>query len=169
MTFFSPQLKHHILTQYQPHGRENSFAALAQHYNIAGGGETVRIWYQRWDGSAVSLERRKVSGRPRLLSNIQVNNLIRTPIKNKNRAHAAVNYPQLLPSVREKTGKKIALRTLQNYGKRDVGIKAKQTNKRTAAESESTHTTHHVNTCMYFDRTLTSSCVCVFCLPLSVM
>lgn len=141
MPLFTPQLKHHILTQYQAHSRANSFAALARRYAVAGGGETVRIWHQKWNGSAASLQRKQASGRPRALSRAQVNNLIRTPIKNKNRAHTAVSYPQLLPAVQQKSGRPISLRTLQRYGKRDLGVTMKHSKKRTLAESQYTQHT----------------------------
>jgi hypothetical protein len=134
MTLFTPKLKHHILKQYEPHSRENSFAALALRYNITGGKRLVKYWFDQWDGSAASLERKQVNGRPRLLSRVQVNNLIRTPIKNKNRSHKAVHYTQLLPSVRLKSGTQIALRTLQNYGMRDAGGMGKHTQKTTEEE-----------------------------------
>jgi transposase len=140
MTLFSPQSKHHILTQYRAHSREYSFVALASRYAVKGGESTVRKWYRQWNGSAASLERKKGSGRPRALSEAQVNNLIRTPIRNKNRAHIAVSYTQLLPSVQQKSGKQIALRTVRQYGKRDVGATMKHCKKRMAAESECTHT-----------------------------
>jgi len=136
MSIFTPQLKHHILTQYQPHSRENSFEALARRYAVNGGKTTVKYWHQQWDGTPTSLHRKPVSGRPRLLSSRQVNDYIRTPVRNKNRAHVAISYTQLLPSVQRKSVKQLSLRTLQNYGKRDLGIKMRHSKKRTADESK---------------------------------
>jgi transposase len=155
MTLFTPQLKHHILTQYQPRSRENGFTALARRYNITGGGETVRIWYRHWDGTAGSLERRCGSGRPRLLSRAQVNTLIRTPIRNKNRSHTSVHYTQLLPSVRQKSGTDISLRTLQNYGKRDVEGKGVHTVKITEEQRQPKYSTINAIVVLVFDYSLT--------------
>lgn len=140
MSVFTPQLKHHILTQYQSHSHTHSFSALAHQYGVKGGRQTIQKWHSQWNGTAASLERKVGSGRPRALSSTQVNDYIRTPIRHKRRIHAAVHYPSLLPSVCEKTGKSISLRTLQNYGKREVGIKLKHTKKRTVTERQSTHT-----------------------------
>jgi len=148
MTLFTPQLKHHILTQYQSHNRNNSFVALAQLYNIPSGESTIRKWYRRWNGSAASLERRKGSGRPRLLNRAQVNSLIRVPIRNKNRAHTAIHYTQLLPTIREKTGTQLSLRSVQRYGQRDVHGKGKHTKKTTSKECKSTYTTNFHMHCM---------------------
>lgn len=139
MTLLTPQLKHHILSQYQPYSRENGFAALASRYNIKGGESTVRKWHQRWNGDAASLEQRVIPGRPPLLSRAQVNNLIRTPIRNKNRSHTPVHYTQLHQSVKEKSGVDISLRTLQNYGSRDLGATQSHTLKTTEEQCELKH------------------------------
>jgi transposase len=145
MTYFTSQQKHNILIHLQSRRSDQSPDDIAALHDVAGGRRTLNNWKRRWNGSAASLERKTGSGRHRLLSTTQVNNLIRTPIKNKNRSHTAVNYPQLLPSIQQKTGKGISLRSLQRYGKRDVGIRMQHTKKRTAAESESTHTTDKCN------------------------
>jgi hypothetical protein len=47
-----------------------------------------------------------------------------------------VHYPALLQSVRTNTGKQIALRTLQDYGRKELGVKQRRGKKRTADESE---------------------------------
>lgn len=140
MSSFTPQLKHHILTQYSSHSRDRSFSALARLYAVPGGKQTVQQWHRRWKGTVESLENKQRSGRPRALTSRQVNDCIRTPIKNKRRAHVAVHYPDLLSAVRRKTGKQISLRTLQRYGKEQLRIKLKHTETRTAAERQCTHT-----------------------------
>lgn len=139
MSSFTPQLKHHILKHYSAHSRDRSFAALARLYAVPGGKQTVQQWHRRWNGSPASLENKARSGRPRALTRRQVNDYIRTPIKNKRRAHAAVHYPDLLPALRQKIGKQISLRTLQRYGKEELGIKLKHTQRRTASECECIH------------------------------
>jgi transposase len=136
MSGFTPKLKHRILQQYQPYSKEHSFSALARHYAVAGGESTIRKWHQQWNGTAASLERKAVSGRPRALNKTQVKNYIRMPIENKRRVHAAVHYTDLLLSVRQKTGKPISLRTVQRRGKEDLGVKQKRSKKRTASESK---------------------------------
>jgi transposase len=140
MLDFSPKLKQHILTLYTPHSRERSFAALARQYGVAGGESTVRRWHRQWDGTERSLQPKPKPGRPRLLSKRQLARHVQLPIKNKNRAHAAVHYPDLLQPVREKTGAQISLRTLQRYGKERLHAKSKHATKRTVDECECAHT-----------------------------
>jgi transposase len=138
MSEFSPGLKHRILSQYQPHCRGAGFGALAARYGVAGGERTVRRWFAAWDGTPRSLQRKSGSGRPRALSGAQATRYIYKPIQRKNRAHRAVHYTQLLPTVRAGTGKAISLRTVQRYGKNLYSAKNKRTEKRTAQECEHT-------------------------------
>lgn len=144
MKSLSADIKHHILLEYSPHSHTHNFAALAAKHGVAGGGEVVRRWHAQWDGTPQSLERKPVAGRPRILSRAQVTRHIRVPILAANRAHRAVHYTQLLPRVRQSTGKQVTLRTIQRYGKEQLGAKDKQTTKRTADESKSTHTCHNL-------------------------
>ena len=101
----------------------------------------MQNWYQQWTGSPKSLERKKGSGRHKLLTSKQVKDLIQIPIRNKNRASVPVHYPEIQSSIVEKTGKTISLRTVRRIGHDQLGAKQKRTNKRTAVESKHTHTT----------------------------
>lgn len=136
MSHLTPDFKHDILKQYLPHSRDNSFAALARHYNIKGGKGTIQRWYARWNGSPGSLEQRAGAGRPRLLSAAQIRDTIALPIRNRNRAHRAIHYTELLPTVRERTGTTVSLPTIQRYGKEIVRARDRSTRSRTAAEGE---------------------------------
>lgn len=128
-------LKHHILTLYQPRNRNRSFQSLAHQYNIKGGKQVIQKWYKQWNGTPQSLERKKGSGRPKLLTSTEVREYIKRPIRNKNRSCIPVHYPQLLSSIHEKTGKQISIQTLRRIGKQQLGVKQKRTKKRTADES----------------------------------
>ena len=139
MSHLTAQQKHDILKLYSPHDHNHSFAALAQQYNIKGGRQVVENWYHQWTGSPKSLERKKGSGRPTILTSKEVKDTIQLPIRNKNRSSQPVHYPDLLPSMTEKTGKNISLRTIQRTGQEQLGAKQKRTNKRTAVESNYTH------------------------------
>lgn len=140
MKQFTPQEKHSILLHVRTCRADQSLDDIARLHGVKGGRRTLNNWLQKWDGSAASLEHKHGAGRPRALNKRQVYDLIHMPIRNKNRSHSAISYPQLLPSVQQKSGKQIALRTLQNYGERDVGATMKHTKKRTAQESEYTYT-----------------------------
>ena len=134
MNHLTPEFKHDILRQYLPHFDDNSFAALAHRYNIKGGKRTMQRWYARWDGTPSSLEQRAGAGRPRLLSAAQIRDTIALPIRNRNRSHQAVHYTELLPTIRERTGTSMSLRTIQRYGKDIIRARDRSTRSRTAAE-----------------------------------
>jgi transposase len=126
--------KHNILKLYVKRSTTHGFVALARQHCISGGEKVIRNWFKQWDGTPQSLERKQGSGRPTKLTPAQVNDCIRTPIRNKNRAAVPVHYPQLLPAIQEKTGEPVSLRTVQRTGKEQLGVKQKRTKKRTREE-----------------------------------
>ena len=136
MKEFSADLKHSILKHYKKNVRGHSFADLASLHNVLGGRATVANWYHQWDGTAASLQRKKVSGRPRVLSRAQVNRSVKPRILAANRQHRAVHYPSILSAVRESTQSQVSLRTLQRYGKEELKAKNKHTTKRTSKECQ---------------------------------
>jgi len=140
MSHLSAEVKQHILLEYTPDDASRSLSALARRHAVKGGGDTLRRWFKRWDGSPASLERRAGSGRPRVLSAAEVRRHVRAPILAANRAHRAISYTELQPRVQAATGKTLSVRTLRRYGEEELGAKAKHTKKRTAAESEYTDT-----------------------------
>jgi hypothetical protein len=81
-----------------------------------------------------------VSGRPRTLSRQQVIRHVRPRLLAANRRGEAVHYPSLLPPVQAATDSDLSLRTLQRYGKEELGAKQKRSKKRTADERERTQT-----------------------------
>ena len=138
MPHLSAEVKHHILLEYAPRDTTRSFAALARRLAVKGGAGVVRHWHDRWDGTPASLKRKEGTGKAPLLSRAEVSRHLRAPILAANRAHRAISYPDLLPEVQRKTGKPIALQTLQQYGKEKLEARSKHTKKRTADESEHT-------------------------------
>lgn len=139
MPHLSAEAKHHILLEYSPRDATRTFAALARRHAVKGGMRLIRRWYRQWDGTSASLQEKQRSGRPRILSRVEVNRHVRAPVLAANRAHRAIHYTDLLPEVQRKTGKKLSLRSLQQYGKKELAIRQKHTKKRTARESEYTH------------------------------
>lgn len=98
----------------------------------------MRHWHDRWDSTPASFKRKQETGKAPLLSIAEVSRHVRAPILAANRAHRSISYPDLLPEVQRKTGKPIALPTLQQYGKEQLQVRSKHTKKRTAEESEHT-------------------------------
>jgi hypothetical protein len=140
MKQFTPQQKHSILTHYRARSAGQNADDIAALHRVKGGRRVINQWLRRWDGTARSLERRAVSGRPRALSKVQVTRHVAAPIRNSNRAARAVRYPQLLPQVRAATGTEVSLRTLQRYGKEEAGGRKTSGKKRTADERACTCT-----------------------------
>jgi transposase len=136
MPCLTPNEKHNILTLYYNKQHKHTFDSLAKQFNIKGGRRTIINWHKKWNGTVESLERKQGSGRPKVLSSTQVKNYIQIPIRNKNRSHQPVHYTQLLPSVQKKTNTNVSLRSIQRYGKEELGAKQKRTKKRTADESK---------------------------------
>jgi hypothetical protein len=148
MPQLSAEAKHHIVLEYRAHTPNHSFAALAARHSIAGGAQVVCRWHQRWDGTAASLQRKEGGVRPRALNSREVQQHVRTPILRANRAHKAVHYTALLPSVRAKTGKEVSLQTLRRYGKEELEAKQRKGKKRTADECECTQSRKEGDRCL---------------------
>ena len=134
MKQFTPEQKHEILVEYSPRSTTHSLVALAQRHAVKGGRRTIGNWLARWDGTAASLQRQPVSGRPRSLTPEEVQRYVITPICRKNRAHVPILYSELQPAVAEQTGKKVSARTIRRYGKEEGGGRLAHGKKRTAEE-----------------------------------
>ena len=140
MPHLTAQQKHDILVHIrhtQGVQRPEDVAAL---HGVRVGRTTIWDWQQRWDGTARSLQRKAVKGRPRVLSRTQVSRHVRAPILAANRAHRSVRYTKLLSSVRQKTGTEVSIQTLRRYGKEEARGHMKRGMKRSAEESECTRT-----------------------------
>jgi hypothetical protein len=136
MSQLTPQQKHDILTQYTSRQRGETLAHILSANKVSASRRTVELWRQRWDGTAASLQHKRGAGRPRILTHAQVMRHIAPRIRAKNRSHAPVVYPTLLPSVTAATGKSMSLRTLERYGKKDLDAAPIHGKKRTHEEGE---------------------------------
>jgi hypothetical protein len=140
MPHLTAQQKHDILLHCDSRRSDQTEQDVAALHGVTIGRTTLWEWRQRWKGTPQSLDREPVSGRPRILTPLEVSRHVRAPILAANRAHRAISYTKLLPEVHRKTGKKIALRTLQRTGKEQLGVKFKHRIKRTREECPYTHT-----------------------------
>lgn len=136
MKHITAQQKHDILVHVRDRRGSEQPEQIAARHGVAAGRSTVYSWLQQWDGTPRSLERKAGSGKPRTLSAQQVSQHVREPLLAANRKHRAVHYPQLLPSVRAATGTELSLRTLQRYGREQLGARQRKGKKRTADECE---------------------------------
>lgn len=134
MKHFPPNFKQWILRQYKPDSRTQGSTALARFIGRKFASSTIRRWYGLWKGGEKSLERKKGSGRPRLLSREEATVHIGDRVRRANREHRAIHYTSLLPDVQRETGKKVSLRTLRRYGREVAGIRQRRTKKRKVDE-----------------------------------
>jgi transposase-like protein len=131
--YFSPDFKQHILQQYIPKEYGHGFEALAKQFDVPGGHSTIRRWYIEWNGNEQSLKHKKGAGRPKILTDSQINTHVLNYTRSKNQKHKAIRYRDVMDRVRKFSRKQVSLRTIQRYGK-ELEIKKKKTIKRTEVE-----------------------------------
>jgi transposase len=136
MKQFAAEQKHAILLEYSPRDRSRSFSQLARRHSVAGGERTVRRWFARWNRTVASLQHKAVKGRPRVLTQTEVQRHIAVPIRRLNRSFRPARYRDIAQQLRQKTGKQISDRTVRRYGKEQLGIKKGRGKKRTTEESK---------------------------------
>jgi hypothetical protein len=142
MKQLTAQQKHDILIHCEHRQQGESEVDIAALHGATVTRETIWKWRQRWNHTPHSLEHKGGAGRPRILTREEVSRHVRAPILAANRSHTAVSSTKILPLVRQKTRKKIALRTLQQVGKEQLQAKSRTTRKRTKEEGQCTHTTN---------------------------
>jgi hypothetical protein len=147
MKHITAQQKHDILVHIRDRCADERPVEIAAHHGVAVSRSTLHSWQQRWNGTVHSLQRKAGSGRPRILSKVQVTRHVAAPIRNSNCAARAVRYTQLLPQVRAATGAEVSLRTLQHYGKEEAAGHKSRGKKRTADEREYTRTQFFIGCC----------------------
>lgn len=136
MKHLTAQQKHDILIHCRSHDTNQTDVDIAAAHGVITTPKTIFNWRRRWNGTPQSLERNEGSGRAPILTPSEISRHIRAPILAANRSHRSINYTTLLPEIQRKTGKKLALRTLQNYGKEKLQIQFKHTRKRTVDERQ---------------------------------
>jgi len=134
MVKYTSAFKDRVLRQYCVGVRGHTFADLARVNGIKGGESVVRKWYHRWKGNALSLQRKAVSGRPRVLTPSQVVRYILRPIESRNQKHQPVHYTELKGPVEKAVGHSVSVRTIQRRGKEETGCRIQSTIPRTPQE-----------------------------------
>ena len=140
MKHVTPEQKHEILIEYQPYSRTHSFAGLALRQSMHGGERTVQNWYQRWDGTAASLQQRKGADRPNILTLTEVQHNIQQPIRRSDRLAHQIKYTKIEEQIRQSTAKSISDQTVRRIGNQQLGASQRRGQKRTAAECKHIHT-----------------------------
>ena len=136
MTTITPQLKHNILTHIQTNPNNETQKQILAHHGISVSRTTIKKWFDKWNGTVSSLERKIGSGRPRILTRTEVYHQITKPIRASNRASKKVKYTKITEGVQQKTGKSVSVETVRRIGRTELRAKSKRGTKRTAQESK---------------------------------
>ena len=115
MPHFSPQAKDAILRDYIPNDINHGFTALARRHPPLTA-NTSRRWWDRWDGTAGSLEKRKRDGRPPVIKPKDRVPVIERVIGQANRRHEAIHYPEVADELIAETGIRASLRSVRRWG-----------------------------------------------------
>lgn len=130
----TPEQKHSILTHWSARRTGETLNQILALHDVTASRQAVVQWQRQWDGTVVSLQQKQKTGRPHKLSKAQISRHIAAPIRNANRASRPITYPKLLLQVQAATDTEISLRTIQRYGKEELGVKSKKGVKRTSDE-----------------------------------
>ena len=97
--------------------RGHGFEALAKKYNIEGGRgkKLISSWYSKWDGTESSVKKQSGGDRRSILTQKEKKQHIRGFVDKSKKE--AVQYSEVKDNVEKKTGKTIALRTVQTCRK----------------------------------------------------
>jgi hypothetical protein len=139
-TEYSANTKHSILLEYKAGVRGWGFHALANKHHVRGGSTTVKYWYDRWDGTPESLEKRTTSNKRRKLNEEEVKQHIRGYVEEQNQESEPVGYHQVQQHVQQETKQHIPITTIKRYGHDDAKLSYKRTTR--TLNYECTYTSH---------------------------
>lgn len=112
---YTAEFKQSVLEQYRPRVHGSGFDALAELFNIAGGGRLVWEWYQRWDGSVESLVARHAGGKRPLLKADQQEQHVAKFVTRNNRRRQPVQVVDVVDNIQQETDTSVARRTANDY------------------------------------------------------
>lgn len=126
--------KQQILEEYQPGVRGKGFKALAKRHGIESGPKIISKWYRKWDGTKESLEKESGGDRRSILSEKEKKTHILGFIAKRAKKDAA-DYREVQENIESKTGKKMAMKSVQRIGK-ELGASSKKTKRKTPIEGK---------------------------------
>ncbi|CAF3442038.1 unnamed protein product [Rotaria sp. Silwood1] len=128
---------HQRVIEYYLQNQPNvSFRFVAKFFHIHGDYATVKRWFDRYDGTILSLQQQMRSGRPQILNQEEIDQFITRVICSHNRMSRSIKYSKIMDLIHQKTKLNISTRTVQRYGKKN-GVKSRKMIKRTAKEISS--------------------------------
>ncbi|CAF4455191.1 unnamed protein product, partial [Rotaria sp. Silwood2] len=130
--------KHNVLQEYRSDVFGSGFKSLAKRFKIKGAHKLIMHWYQKWDGTFESLNRKSKDVRPRTMTPNQVKHYLLDFVTLINSQHKPVNYKIVQSHIEDSLGKKVPLRDIQRYGK-EYGIKWRKVKELTLPDIDDEH------------------------------
>ncbi|CAF1027512.1 unnamed protein product [Rotaria sp. Silwood1] len=134
--YYDASFKQRVIEYYLQNQPNLSFRFVAKFFHIHGDHATVKRWFDRYDGTILSLQQQMRSGRPQILNQEEIDQFITRVICSHNRMSRSIKYSKIMDLIHQKTKLNISTRTVQRYGKKN-GIKSRKMIKRTAKEISS--------------------------------
>jgi transposase len=131
--YYNNNVKRDAAKFYHYNKSNYSIAAVIKKFNLQINRSTLQRWYHKYMNDNKRIKPIVRPGRPPLLNRVQVNNIIRTEIKNHNTLHHPISSRSIQEVINKKLHIKPCLRTIQHYIK-SIKSKSKTTIKRTKQE-----------------------------------
>ena len=100
--YYDPLFKQRVIEYYLKNRSNVSLRFVSDIFQIKGGHKTVKRWFDRYDGTIASLQQRPRSGRPPILNQRQVGQLIVDTVRSHNRLAHVVHYPEIARCINQK-------------------------------------------------------------------
>ena len=142
MKQLTPEVKHSILSHYTSPNNRDTLSSILSLHDIRASRQSVNNWKNQWDGTIESLKHKSVSGRPHILDQRELTRYVETPIREANQSSVPIRYTSIANSIRQKLNKNISDRTIQRYGKEELGGKMGRGKKRSADECKYKYDTY---------------------------
>ena len=130
MTKYPKTFKERVVREYRKGVRGHGFDALSKRFTVPK--MVIKKWWRMWTaaGRCLSAFDEEVGGdRRSLLTEREKQRYILDFVSHQNTKRKAVDYKDVHANVIKKTKKEVALRTVQEIGKEELGISWKKTTK----------------------------------------
>jgi hypothetical protein len=119
---YTAAFKHNVLLNYKPNTRGSGFKALADRFEISGGGHLVALWHKKWDGTVKSLCSEPRPGRTPHLSKVLKKRHIDDFVAKANQTGELVNYRSVQDNVFRKTKVRLSRTRIKTIGRKEFKI-----------------------------------------------
>ena len=128
--------KHNVLGEYRPEVYGCGFKSLAKRYKVKGGHKVIMRWYSQWKSTVQSLNQKSKHGRPRTVTEDEVEHYLFDLFSMMNIQYKSVNDRIVQSHIESSLDKKIPLSTIQRYGREECRIRWRKIQKLTSPDSK---------------------------------